>query len=121
MPQTAQVATSTSGQPVCRGELAGVVHRSGIFPPGSSRSTQNIEGKIYVTHAPAGLAARAAAPGAGFISVFDENGAFLQRLVWQCARGTLGPRSPRLDSAVLGDPLVGNFSFASSVIKRSIR
>jgi len=47
-----------------------------------SFNVQDIAGKVYVTYAPAGLAAqRAAAPGAGFISVFDENGGFQQRLI----------------------------------------
>jgi len=82
-------------------------------------NVQDIGGKLYVTYAPAGLAAqRAAAPGAGFISVFDENGAFLQRLVsgsalaapWGLALAptTFGPFG--------GDLLVGNFSFADSMI-----
>ncbi|MFL5253855.1 MAG: TIGR03118 family protein, partial [Rhodopila sp.] len=45
-------------------------------------NVEDINGKIYVTYAPSGLSAqRGATPGQGFVSVFDENGAFLQRLI----------------------------------------
>jgi uncharacterized protein (TIGR03118 family) len=82
-------------------------------------NVQDIGGRVYVTYAPAGLAAqRAAAPGAGFVSIFDENGAFVQRLIsgsrlaspWGLA---LAPAGFGLFG---GDLLVGNFSFADSVI-----
>jgi uncharacterized protein (TIGR03118 family) len=82
-------------------------------------NVQDIGGKVYVTYAPVGLAAqRAAAPGAGFISVFDENGSFLQRLVsggplaspWGLALAPAG------FGPLGGDLLVGNFSFGNSMI-----
>ena len=80
---------------------------------------QDIGGKVYVTYAPVGLAAqRAAAPGAGFVSAFNEDGSFLQRLVsggplaspWGLALAPAG------FGPLGGDLLVGNFSFASSMI-----
>ena len=82
-------------------------------------NVQDIAGKVYVTYAPAGLAAqRAAAPGAGFISVFDENGGFQQRLISgsQLAAPWGLALAPAGFGQFGGDLLVGNFSFASSVI-----
>jgi uncharacterized protein (TIGR03118 family) len=82
-------------------------------------NVQDIGGKVYVTYAPAGLAAqRAAMPGAGFVSVFDENGAFLQRLISgsQLAAPWALALAPAGFGPFGGDLLVGNFSFASSVI-----
>ena len=82
-------------------------------------NVQNIAGKIYVTYAPAGLAAqRAAAPGAGFVSVFDDNGAFQQRLISgsQLAAPWALALAPATFGQFGGDLLVGNFSFADSVI-----
>jgi len=82
-------------------------------------NVQDIAGKVYVTYAPAGLAAqRAAAPGAGFLSVFDEDGGFLQRLVSgsQLAAPWGMALAPAGFGPLGGDLLVGNFSFASSVI-----
>lgn len=82
-------------------------------------NVQDIDGRVYVTYAPAGLAAqRAATPGAGFVSVFDENGGFLRRLVsgselaapWGLALAPVG------FGPLGGSLLVGNFSFANSVI-----
>jgi uncharacterized protein (TIGR03118 family) len=82
-------------------------------------NVQDIGSKVYVTYAPAGLAAqRAATPGAGFVSVFDENGGFLQRLV--SGSRLAAPWGVVLAPAGFGtfggDLLVGNFSFASSAI-----
>jgi len=82
-------------------------------------NVQDIAGKVYVTYAPAGLAAqRAAAPGAGFLSVFDEDGGFLQRLVSgsQLAAPWALALAPAGFGPLGGDLLVGNFSLASSVI-----
>lgn len=82
-------------------------------------NVQDINGKVYVTYAPAGLAAqRAATPGAGFVSVFDENGAFLQRLISgsQLASPWGIALAPAGFGVFGGDLLVGNFSFADSVI-----
>jgi uncharacterized protein (TIGR03118 family) len=82
-------------------------------------NVQNIGDRIYVTYAPAGLAAqRAAAPGSGFVSVFDDNGAFVQRLISgsQLAAPWGLALAPAGFGQFAGDLLVGNFSFASSVI-----
>jgi uncharacterized protein (TIGR03118 family) len=82
-------------------------------------NVQNIGNQIYVTYAPAGLAAqRAATPGAGFVSVFDENGAFVRRAISgsQLAAPWGLALAPAGFGAFGGDLLVGNFSFASSVI-----
>ena len=82
-------------------------------------NVQSIGDRIYVTYAPAGLAAqRAATPGSGFVSVFDENGAFVQRLISgsQLAAPWALALAPAGFGAFGGDLLVGNFSFASSVI-----
>lgn len=80
---------------------------------------QDLGGKVYVTYAPIGLAAqRAAAPGAGFVSVFDENGGFLQSLIRgsQLASPWGLALAPSGFGPFGGDLLVGNFSFASSMI-----
>jgi uncharacterized protein (TIGR03118 family) len=72
-----------------------------------------------VTFAPSGLAAqRGAARGAGFVNVFDENGAFLQRLVTgsQLAAPWAMALAPTGFGEFGGDLLVGNFSFATSEI-----
>jgi uncharacterized protein (TIGR03118 family) len=82
-------------------------------------NVQDIGSKVYVTYAPAGLPAqRAAAPGAGFVSVFDENGTFLQRLVSgsRLAAPWGVVLAPAGFGAFGGDLLVGNFSFANSAI-----
>ena len=82
-------------------------------------NVQNIGDRIYVAYAPAGLAAqRAAAPGAGFVSVFDENGAFVQRLISgsQLAAPWGMALAPAGFGSLGGDLLVGNFSFSNSVI-----
>ena len=40
-------------------------------------NVRDIDGKVYVTYAPSGVAnQRAVTPGQGFVNVFDENGAF---------------------------------------------
>jgi uncharacterized protein (TIGR03118 family) len=82
-------------------------------------NVQDINGRVYVTYAPSGLAAqRAATPGAGFVSVFDENGAFVQRLVSgsQLAAPWGIALAPAGFGPLGGNLLVGNFSFADSVI-----
>ena len=80
---------------------------------------QDLGGKVYVTYAPSGLAAqRGATPGAGFVSVFDENGALLQRIVTgsQLASPWAVALAPAGFGEFGGDLLVGNFSFATSAI-----
>jgi uncharacterized protein (TIGR03118 family) len=82
-------------------------------------NVQDIGGKVYVTYAPAGLAAqRAATPGQGFVNVFDENGTFLQRLITnsQLAAPWGLALAPAGFGQFGGDLLVGNFSFANSLI-----
>ncbi len=55
-------------------------------------NVQNIGGNIYVTYAPAGLAAqRAATAGMGFVDVFNENGVFAAAArLRQPPRGAVG-------------------------------
>jgi len=82
-------------------------------------NVQDIGGKVYVTYAPAGLVAqRAATPGQGFVSVFDENGGFLQRLISgsQLAAPWGLALAPAGFGPFGGDLLVGNFSFGHSGI-----
>ena len=82
-------------------------------------NVQNIGNQIFVTYAPAGLAAqRAATPGAGFVSVFDENGAFVRRAISgsQLAAPWGIALAPAGFGPFGGDLLVGNFSFTNSVI-----
>jgi len=82
-------------------------------------NVQDIAGKVYVTYAPAGLGPqRAATPGSGFVSVFDENGAFQQRLISgsQLASPWARALAPAAVGPLGGSLLVGNFSFVDSVI-----
>jgi len=82
-------------------------------------NVQDIGGKVYVTYAPTGLAAqRAATPGAGLVNVFDENGTFLQRLITgsQLAAPWGLALAPAAFGPFGGDLLIGNFSFADSII-----
>jgi uncharacterized protein (TIGR03118 family) len=82
-------------------------------------NVQDIGGKVYVTYAPAGRPAQiAATAGMGVVSVFDEDGVFLQRLItggrlaspWGIALAPAG------FGQFGGDLLVGNFSFVASEI-----
>ena len=76
-------------------------------------NVQNINGKLYVTFAPAGRANQlAATPGMGVVSVFDENGVFLQRLITgsQLAAPWGLAQAPANFGQFSGDLLVGNFS-----------
>ena len=82
-------------------------------------NVQNIGGKIYVTYAPAGLAAqRAATAGQGIVDAFDENGVLLQRVITgsQLAAPWGIALAPSGFGAFGGDLLVGNFSFIASEI-----
>ena len=82
-------------------------------------NVQNIGGKIYVTYAPAGLAAqRAATAGMGIVNIFDENGVLLQRIVTdsQLAAPWGIALAPSGFGEFGGDLLVGNFSFVASAI-----
>jgi uncharacterized protein (TIGR03118 family) len=82
-------------------------------------NVQNIGGTIFVAYAPEGLPLQQnAARGEGMVSMFDEDGTFLQTLVsgsrlaapWGLA---LAPES---FGPFGGDLLVGNFSFIASEI-----
>jgi uncharacterized protein (TIGR03118 family) len=82
-------------------------------------NVQDINGKVYVTYAPAGRSAQiSATPGQGAVNVFDENGNFLQRLVTgsQLAAPWGVALAPSSFGQFGGDLLIGNFSFADSVI-----
>jgi uncharacterized protein (TIGR03118 family) len=82
-------------------------------------NVQNINGKIYVTYAPAGRAAQiAAAAGQGIVDIYDENGVLLQRLITgsQLAAPWGLALAPSGFGAFGGDLLVGNFSFVASEI-----
>jgi uncharacterized protein (TIGR03118 family) len=82
-------------------------------------NVQDINGKVYVTYAPSGRPAQSgAAPGAGAVVVFDENGNFLQTLV--LGSNLAAPWGLALAPAGFGefanDLPVGNFSFMASEI-----
>jgi uncharacterized protein (TIGR03118 family) len=82
-------------------------------------NVQDIGGTVYVTYAPAGLPAqRNATRGMGFVSAFDENGAFLRTVV--SGSRLAAPWGVALAPAGFGpfggDLLVGNFSFVASEI-----
>ena len=82
-------------------------------------NVQDIGGKVYVTYAPSGRPAQSSATvGMGAVSVFDENGNFLQRLITgsQLASPWGITLAPSGFGAFGGDLLVGNFSFAASEI-----
>ena len=87
-------------------------------------NVQNIGGQIYVTYAPATMGAdrtpqTMATPGHGYVDVFDSSGNFIRRVItgselaapWGIA---LAP--PTGFGQFSGDLLVGNFSYADSVI-----
>jgi uncharacterized protein (TIGR03118 family) len=80
---------------------------------------QDIGGKLYVTYAPAGRSAQTTATaGMGIVDIFDENGNFLQRLITgsQLASPWGIALAPASFAPFGGDLLVGNFSYADSVI-----
>ena len=91
------------------------------LPPGYVPfNVRDIGGKVYVTYAPAGAPVNRqnAVTGQGFVSVFDENGVFLQRLI--TGSELAAPWGIALAPATFGefggDLLVGNFSYLDSVI-----
>jgi uncharacterized protein (TIGR03118 family) len=82
-------------------------------------NVEDINGKVYVTYAPSGLAAqRGATEGMGAVVVFNEDGTSPQTLIlgsdlaapWGIALAPAG------FGMFAGDLLVGNFSFANSEI-----
>ncbi|GAC1347438.1 MAG: TIGR03118 family protein [Acetobacteraceae bacterium] len=82
-------------------------------------NVQDVGGKVYVTYAPPGRASQIAATvGNGAVDVFDENGVLLQSLITgsQLAAPWGIALAPAGFGKFGGDLLVGNFSFADSVI-----
>ena len=79
---------------------------------------QDINGNIYVTYAPSGLAAqRAATAGMGAVAVFTEGGVLLQTIVGSQLAAPWGVAlAPASFGEFGGDLLVGNFSFVASEI-----
>jgi uncharacterized protein (TIGR03118 family) len=85
-------------------------------------NVQDINGKVYVTYAPAGRGNQlVATPGLGIVDVFDENGGSLQRLITGSALAPLAAPwglalAPAGFGVFGGDLLVGNFSTVASEI-----
>jgi uncharacterized protein (TIGR03118 family) len=83
-------------------------------------NVRDIGGKVYVTYAPSGAPGNRqnAVPGQGFVSVFDENGVFLQRLITgsELAAPWGIVLAPTTFGEFGGDLLLGNFSYLDSVI-----
>jgi len=82
-------------------------------------NVQDIGGKVYVTYAPSGRTNQInATPGMGFVSVFDEDGNFKQRLVsgGQLAAPWGLALAPASFGQFGGDLLVGNRSSVASGI-----
>jgi uncharacterized protein (TIGR03118 family) len=81
-------------------------------------NVQDINGNIYVTYAPMGLAAqRAATAGMGAVAVFTEGGVLLQTIVGGQLASPWGVTlAPASFGQFGGDLLVGNFSFVDSEI-----
>ena len=79
---------------------------------------QDINGNIYVTYAPSGLAAqRAATAGMGAVAVFSESGSLLQTIIGSQLAAPWGVAlAPGSFGTFGGDLLVGNFSFVDSEI-----
>jgi uncharacterized protein (TIGR03118 family) len=90
------------------------------LPPGFVPfNVEDIGGKVYVTYAPAGRTNQInATPGMGFVSVFDEDGNFKQRLVsgGQLAAPWGLALAPASFGQFGGDLLVGNRSSVASGI-----
>src|SRR6266478_2633623 len=81
-------------------------------------NVQDINGNIYVTYAPSGLAAqRGATAGMGAVGVFDESGNLLQTIIGSQLAAPWGVAlAPASFGEFGGDLLVGNFSFVASEI-----
>jgi uncharacterized protein (TIGR03118 family) len=79
---------------------------------------QDINGKVYVTYAPSGLAnQRAATGGMGAVAVFDESGNLLQTIIGGQFAAPWGiALAPAGFGEFANDLLVGNFSFVDSEI-----
>jgi uncharacterized protein (TIGR03118 family) len=81
-------------------------------------NVQDINGSIYVTYAPSGLAAqRGATSGQGALAVFTESGTLLQTVIGGQLAAPWGiALAPAGFGPFGGDLLVGNFSFVESEI-----
>jgi len=81
-------------------------------------NVQDINGNIYVTYAPSGLAAqRGATAGMGAVAVFTEGGTLLQSIIGSQLAAPWGiTLAPASFGPFGGDLLVGNFSFVDSEI-----
>jgi uncharacterized protein (TIGR03118 family) len=82
-------------------------------------NVQTLQGLVYVTYAPAGRPNQIAAPlGQGIVSVFDQNGNFVRRLITggQLAAPWGLALAPASFGQFAGDLLVGNFSTVASGI-----
>jgi uncharacterized protein (TIGR03118 family) len=122
--QTRVYAASVTGINVFNSSFAPVTLPGAFVDPNLPSgfvpfNVQDIGGKVYVTYAPAGRPAQTtAAPGQGVVTVFDENGNLLQRLVTggQLAAPWGITLAPNSFGQFGGDLLVGNFSFLASEI-----
>jgi uncharacterized protein (TIGR03118 family) len=106
-----------SFQPVTLGAGAFANPFAGLVP----FNVQNINGNLYVTYAPDGLAAqRNAALGQGAVAVFDASGNLIQTLIAPGGSALAAPwgitLAPDSFGQFGGDLLVGNFSFLNSGI-----
>ncbi len=81
-------------------------------------NVQDINGSVYVTYAPAGHAAEAAATGGmGAVAIFNEGGTLLQTLINNELASPWGVAlAPAGFGAFSDDLLVGNFSYVDSEI-----
>ena len=81
-------------------------------------NVQGINGNVYVTYAPSGLAAqRGATAGMGAVAVFTESGMLLQTIIGGELAAPWGVAlAPASFGQFGGDLLVGNFSFVESEI-----
>jgi uncharacterized protein (TIGR03118 family) len=81
-------------------------------------NVQDINGKVYVTYAPAGHAAQIAATGGmGAVAIFDESGNLLQTLINGKLASPWGIAiAPSGFGPFANDLLVGNFSYVDSEI-----
>ena len=81
-------------------------------------NVQDINGNVYVTYAPSGLAAqRGATAGMGAVAVFTESGTLLQTIIGSQLAAPWGVAlAPASFGEFGGDLLIGNFSFVDSEI-----
>jgi len=117
---------ASGGIDVFNSAFGQVVVGAGAFatPPAISAmglvpfNTQDINGKLYVTYAPAGRAAQIAATGGqGAVAVFDESGLLLNTIINGELASPWGIAIAPIGFGDFGNALlVGNFSFLESEI-----